>query len=154
MAPCETFHSPAKECESSWPRVGRLLLGGPCNTCSAWGIPVFYQTGVQTSYHAAWIFGQSSDCHPQGDFDPFHQEALCSNYWLLLIYLGIYRHVTIQRGLVTRTGPATDWLEYQLILDRPKNWSHLRLAPDSPIGLEACAMQIRCKCGFLPIELL
>ena len=65
----------------------------------------------------------------------------------------IHCHVTMQRRLVKRTGPATDWLEYPLILGRPKNWSQLRLAPDSPIGLEASAMRIRCKCGFLPIGL-
>ena len=32
----------------------------------------------------------------------------------------IHRHGTMQRGLVKRTGPAMDWLEYQLILAAQK----------------------------------
>ena len=46
------------------------------------------------------------------------------------------------------------WLESQHTLARPKNWSQLLLAPDSPTGLEVCAMRIHCRFGSLPIGLL
>ena len=37
----------------------------------------FMRLASKTSYHAAGrLFGERTGCHPQGDFDPPHQEAL------------------------------------------------------------------------------
>ena len=104
---------------------------------------------------------EQKKCHPQGDIDPPHQEALwwkqCTFYAPIIGFSPstrnccTHRRGTMQRWLVKRTGLAVDWEGYLHILDHQKSGSHLLQLPDFLTGLEVCVMRIRCRSGFLHI---
>ena len=62
----------------------------------------------------------------------------------------IHRPDTMRPGQEKGIDPAVAWPVLLHTLGRPRNGSHLLLAPDFVTGLVVFAMRIPCRCGFRP----
>ena len=87
-------------------------------------------------------------------YDDNTAHLLCSNYWLQPIYQELLH--SLSRYNATGNGeknrPSNGLARISAHPRPPKKLKPAPLAPDSPTGLEVCAMRILCRFGSLPIQ--